>query len=135
MYLDKLREFFETEQGKICVKKQNKVNNRKIDKKLRFEDSILNYVSLLEAEEDIEILIDKFSSWDENLIEMNPKLWVDVNSNIFNTMVKIFICCGVKYDLYDDYLGVAYLYRGYILKIYQGQGCLYKLKKEGLIII
>lgn len=62
MYLDKLREFFETEQGKICVKKQNKVNNRKIDKKLRFEDSILNYVSLLEAEEDIEILIDKFSS-------------------------------------------------------------------------
>ena len=49
-------------------------------------------------------------------------------------MVKIFVCCGVKYDLYDGYLGVAYTYRGYVLKMYRGQGCLYKKNKEGVFI-
>ena len=134
MDLDKLREFFESEEGKIYIELQKKVNARKLDKELRFEDSILNYITILETEEDINVLVDKFVLWEDNIIEINTNLWVDANSNIFNRMVKIFICLGVKYQLYDGYLGVAYLYRGYVLKIYQGQGCMYRLRKEGVII-
>ena len=134
MDIDKLKEFFESEEGKIYIELQKKVNSRKFDKELRFEDSILNYITLLDTEEDVSVLAEKFLVWEDNIIEINPNLWVDANSNIFNRMVKIFVCLGIKYQLYDGYLGVAYLYRGYVLKIYQGQGCLYRLKKDGVII-
>lgn len=134
MDLDKLKEFFESEEGKIYIELQKKVNARKLDRELRFEDSILNYITILETEEDINVLVDKFLLWEDNIIEINPNLWVDANSNIFNRMVKIFICLGINYQLYDGYLGVAYLYKGYVLKIYQGQGCMYRLRKEGVII-
>lgn len=134
MDFDKLKEFFESEEGKFYIELQQKVNKRKFDKELRFEDSILNYITLLDTEEDIRVLAEKFLSWEDNVIEINPNLWVDANSNIFSRMVKIFVCLGIKYPLYDGYLGVAYLYRGYVLKIYRGQGCLYRVKKDGVII-
>jgi hypothetical protein len=100
----------------------------------RWVESVKDYILTLTDEEFDEEMM-KFIKWETKYEDY----WYDVKytqttSILFSCFASVFEELGIEVDKDSDFYSSGYEYRGYTLELYQGQGCFYKILKDGEVI-
>jgi len=106
-------------------------------KKLETKENVKQkYINIINSftDEEFEEKFHKFLIWEEKYEEMCYQRHVLSNSNIWDFVFDTSVEHGKELDIYEDFLGGAYEYRGYIFKIFHGQGCFFRIEKDDKII-
>jgi len=127
---EKLKEYLESEEGRKETKdffwKWNYDSELGAERIYR----MINHLS----DEDLEKWMDKFVEWEKKYEEMWYKRGVETSSLFFNSLYGFIRKNGVDVsDRYSDdylFLSASDEWRGYTFKLYQGQGCFYKIEKN-----
>jgi hypothetical protein len=89
------------------------------------------------SDEELEKWMEKFLIWEEKWEDMQyHKRHVETDSLLFNSLYEFVRQNGIningRYD--EDFLASADEWRGYTFKLYQGQGCFYRIERKGELI-
>jgi hypothetical protein len=95
----------------------------------------LNRVSLMIEnlkDDELYVWMKKFFKWEEKYEELQYNMGIITSSNIFNSLFEFIYKKGteLKNDFSEDFLSGVYEWRGYVFKIYQGQGCFFRVIKD-----
>ena len=120
--------WFESEEGKLACKRfQEKIKN---------EDNLNNlwlekFDKYLKTLNDGELfdLFKNYNKWEDKYCEMWYQRGVETNSNILSYLWQMFTSKGEPIDIDESFVSAAYTYRGYCLKLIQGQGSYFSLEK------
>jgi hypothetical protein len=130
MDIEKLKAFLESPEGKesmVRFAEKMRVEQENEDK---WKNHVLNHLNKF-TDEDLAWELDLFFIWEEALEERYYKQYIQTSSCIMNILYKVWVENGVDLELEEDFLSSAHEYRGHIFKLYCGQGCFYRVLRNG----
>lgn len=94
-------------------------------------DRIENFINSLHENQLDEFLI-KFIDWERKFEELQYRVnHAETSSNIFNSLIKVLSKKSNPInDLDENFLSGAFEWRGYIFKLYIGQGAFWAIEKD-----
>lgn len=126
--LEKLKAFLDSEEGKESVKRfKEKIELEKLNRE-KWVNHFIKRISKLNDSE-LEILLTRFFSWEHNIEERYYNNGIQTSSNLIDVLFDVFKTLGEEFDSYEDFYGGGYIYRGYVFKLFIGQGSFFRVLK------
>ena len=75
----------------------------------------------------VDIIFKKLFDWERKFEDIQYKKGIETSSNIFNHVFDIISKDGIELNFDEDFLASSYEYKGYIWKLYCGQGSFIKV--------
>lgn len=129
----KLDDFLNSEEGKTHMSNYLLKIKLERDNNAKWEGHIMVKLSRINDVE-LESLLNNFFKWEESFEEKYYKRYIQTVSNIFERLYGVWETLGDEFDSSEDFYGSGYIYRGYVFKVFCGQGCFYRVEKDGEII-
>jgi len=123
---EKLRAFYDSEEGKESIKKFQKGLQIKSDR----EAQMWLYLESLTTEE-YESLLVRFIEWEDKFEEREYQKGKLKSSNIYNTVFAAIMDNAESYEEDSMFFGGGAPYRGTQWLVYVGQGSFYTIEKNG----
>lgn len=131
--LKKMEEDFEkwinSEEGKLHFEKLALLDSNA----KKWETLIIKRITKL-TDEEFDQLMGKFFIWEEKFERRYWKRYIEANSNLMDRLFDVFATLGEIFDSNEDFYSQGYIYRGYIFKLFCGQGCFYRIEKNKKIV-
>ena len=128
--LEKLKAFLESPEGKESIVRFGEKMRIEQENEDKWKNHVLNHLNKF-TDEDLAWELDLFFIWEEALEERYYKQYIQTSSCIMNILYKVWVENGVELELEEDFLSSAHEYRGHIFKLYCGQGCFYRVLRDG----
>ena len=122
----KMRDFFDSPEGKASVEKFKKSQEIKSDR----EEKMWDFLESL-SQERFNELLSQFILWEDAFEEREYQKGYLKSSNIYNTMFSALIEHCEDPEKNDMFYGGGASYRGYDFLVYVGQGSFYTIEKNG----
>lgn len=122
--LEKLQKHLEEnpDSFKNWIESKQKIENQQLNR-------VYNRIKDL-SDEELDKLFTHFLKWEEEYEEYEYTVnFCQTSSNILGAIMKVFEVHGEPMDFNEDFFSGAYQYRGYIVKVFCGQGCFYRFFK------
>lgn len=82
------------------------------------------------SNEELDKLFSSFLKWEEEYEEYEYTVnFCQTFSNILDAVMEVFKTYGKPLEFDEDFFSEAYEYRGYVVKVFCGQGCFYRFFK------
>ena len=130
MNIEKLRAFLESPEGKESIVRFAEKMRIEQENEDKWKNHVLNHLNKF-TDQDLAWELDLFFIWEEALEERYYKQYIQTSSCIMNILYKVWVENGVDLELEEDFLSSAHEYRGHIFKLYCGQGCFYRVLRNG----
>ena len=130
MDIEKLKAFLESPEGKESIVRFAEKMRVEQENEDKWKTHVLNHLNKLTDDELVSEL-DRFFIWEEALEDRYYKQYIQTSSCIMNILYKVWVENGVELELEEDFLSSAHEYRGHIFKLYCGQGCFYRVLRNG----
>ena len=124
--------WFESPEGKASIDTFNKELEQTDLFNERIETKLHNYLSTL-TDAELDILVNKFSVWEDKQEGLLYRRGIDDNSLLFAKLSGMAERFGTKLPDQDEmFYGYGYEYRGFEFKTYFGQGSFTSLSKNNI---
>jgi hypothetical protein len=128
--LDALNELTEEDWEEFAksIEQKKEIESAQMKRVKKFIDSI--------PEKDFQKWEDKYLKWEEKYQEFWYKRFVETHSNIFLAITNIVREYGNEPKFSEDevFLATSVEWKGYVFKLYVGQGSFWRIEKNGEII-
>lgn len=125
--MNKLFESIDLENALNRVRDKRKIERGQERRVRKFFNSL--------SKKELDIWIPKFLKWEEKYEEFYYKKYIEQDSRLFNIVIDIIEkraeYLGMTADLKEDFLSSAFRWNGYTFKHYVGQGCFWRIMKDG----
>jgi hypothetical protein len=125
---DKLKRYYETEEGKASIKEFQRKAKLREEYKERWEEKFTQKLLSL-SDDELESLMRRFCEWEEKYHDMWYKRGVDTSSRIMGALINSTKALGENIDSDEDFFSGGHTYRGYTFKTFCGQGCFTSITK------
>lgn len=132
--LENLKAFLETEDGKKSIERFREKLRREHENHLKWVNHFTTYFNTLSNEEFQTFMVERFFPWENTLEEhYYNNRHSQRSSRIFYIIFKIATNFGVENSNTgdEDFLAGSFKYRGLDFNLYCGQGCFYRVEKDG----
>ena len=128
--VERLRAYLESDEGKANTAAYFKKIK---DEEKRLEDRAMQVIRSIKdlSDEELHQRLIHFLKWEEEYEEMWYARWVQTSSRAFEVLLKVVKMIGDEFDSDEDFFSGGYSYRGYVFKCYCGQGCFWRIEKNG----
>jgi hypothetical protein len=128
-----LNAFMESDEGKELAAKFVLKYKLIEENNSKWENHIIKKLSNANDAE-LEIILNHFFKWEEKMEDLYYARCIQTSSNLFDRLYDAWVKLGEPFESDEDFFSGGSIYRGYVFKIFCGQGCFYRVEKNGEII-
>ena len=126
--IKKISEYFDSEEGQDYIQKyKQKLKTEELNRE-KWVNHFIRRISKLNDSE-LEILLTRFFSWEHKIEERYYDNGIQTSSNLIDVLFDVFKTLGEEFDSFEDFYGGGYIYRGYVFKLFVGQGSFFRVLK------